>query len=148
VLCGRKIHRLGLVAAGGPTVLLDHPRLDRAAELAMVALGAPLPDCLLVLDAIAGRVSHRRILGRRRAFAIAYRASNRRSSQCGKERPALELPLAERYAAFVRHRALLWLSRPAGHGLRRSRRAASGNARPNTSIEHGVVVATAAGRQP
>jgi hypothetical protein len=116
VICGHKLHRLRLVAAGGPAVLLDHPQLDRKAELAMVALGAPRPDCLLVFDAIAGRTSTRNILWRRRAYAIASKASLRRSSRRRGRTPALELPLVERYAAFVRHRATLWLSRllPAG----------------------------------
>ena len=89
VLCGRKLHRLRLVAAGGPTVLLDHPQLDRKAELAMVALGAPMPVCLLVQDAIAGRRSARRILWRRRAFAIASVASVRRSCRRRGPTPAL-----------------------------------------------------------
>jgi hypothetical protein len=97
-------------------VLLDHPHLDRKAELALVALGGPRPDCLLVFDAITGRASTRRILWRRRAYPIAERAAVRRYSRRRGPRPSLEQPHAERYANFVRHRASLWLDRllPAG----------------------------------
>jgi len=98
-----------VVADGGPAVLLDHPHLDRTTELAMVALGGRLPECVLVLDAIAGRASPRRILWRRRPYAIAVRSFDRR--YCRRLRRAtlaLELPLAERYATFVQHRAVLW----------------------------------------
>jgi hypothetical protein len=109
VLCGNRMHRLRLYAAGGPVRLLDHPHLDRKAELALVALGAPRPDCLLVFDAIAGRVSSRRILWRRRAYPIAACAETRRYHRRRGPRPSLEQPLLERYANFVRHRASLWL---------------------------------------
>jgi hypothetical protein len=111
VRCGHKLHRLRLVAGGGPVVLLDHPPMDRMAELAMAALGARLPICLLVLDAIAGRVNHHRILWRRRPHAIATQAFVRRSRRRPGATPPLELPVAERYAAFVQHRASLLLSR-------------------------------------
>jgi hypothetical protein len=103
-------------AHGGPAVLLDHPHLDRKAELALTALGAPRPDCLLVFDAITGRASHHRIRWRRRAYPIAARAAARRDCRRPGPRPPLDQPLLERYANFVRHRASLWLDRlsPAG----------------------------------
>jgi hypothetical protein len=120
VRCGNKIHRLRLYADGGPAVLLDHPHLDRKAEQALIALGAPRPDCLLMLDAIAGRVSPRRILWRRRVYPIAARGAARRRCRQRGPIPTLERPLAERYAEFVRHRAALLLDRllPAGTSFR------------------------------
>jgi hypothetical protein len=116
VRCGNRIHRLRLYDRGGPAGLLDHPRMDRKAELALVALGAHRPDCLLIFDAITGRSSPRRILGRRRAYPIAALAAARRHSRRRGPRLSLEEPLAERYAKFVRHRASIWLERllPAG----------------------------------
>jgi hypothetical protein len=110
VRCGNKIHRLRLCEFGGPVILLDHRHLDRKAEMAMVVLGAPYPDCLLVFDAVTRRISPRNILWRRRAYAIADRAWDRRFSRRRESTPALEQSLAERYARFVRHRASLWLS--------------------------------------
>jgi hypothetical protein len=109
VRCGNRIHRLRLAEYGGPAILLDHPRLNRKAELALVALGAPYPDCLLVFDAVTGRVGSRNILWRRRAYAIADRASDRRQSRRRGPTPALKQSLVERYARFVRHRASLLL---------------------------------------
>jgi hypothetical protein len=116
IRCGNRIHRLRLFADGGPAVLLDHPHLDRKAELALVALGALRPDCLLVFDAIAGRVSTRRILWRRRAYRIATDGAHRHCRRRPGPTPALEQSLAARYADFVRHRATLWLDHllPAG----------------------------------
>jgi hypothetical protein len=111
VRCGNTIHRLRLFADGGPAALLDHPHLDRKTELALMALGAPRPDCLLIFDAITGRASTRRILWRRRAYPIAARAAARRRCRRPGPPPSLEQSLLERYANFVRHRASLWLDR-------------------------------------
>jgi hypothetical protein len=111
VRCGHRLHRIRLTATGGPVVLLDHLRINRKAELAMCALGAPWPDCLLVLDALTGRITTRSILWRRRAFQIATDSALRKSSRRPGSTPALEQSLVERYARFVRHRAELVLTR-------------------------------------
>jgi hypothetical protein len=111
VRCGRTLHRIRLTETGGPVVLLDHPCSNRKAELALCALGAPWPDCLLVLDALTGRITTKSILWRRRAFQIATESALRKSSRRPGLTPPLEQSLAERYARFVRHRADLVLTR-------------------------------------
>jgi hypothetical protein len=116
VRCGANLHRIRFVEHG-PVVLLDHPRLDLEGERALIALGMPCPDCLLVLDAIAGRVSPHRILGRKRPCGYA-RSAQRRTLDRARRRSMdmLEQSVVERYADFVRQRAAYWLDRllPAG----------------------------------
>jgi hypothetical protein len=116
VRCGANLHRIRFVEHG-PVVLLDHPRLDLEVERALIALGMPRPDCLLVLDAIAGRVSPNRILGRKRPCGYARSAQRRMVDRATRRsKDVLEQPLVERYAGFVRQRAAYWLDRllPAG----------------------------------
>jgi hypothetical protein len=104
------------VVDGGAAVLLDHPRLDIKAERAVVALGGQPADCVRVLDAIAGRRTAWSIRGRRRLYYVARTGQNRRRQRLLKRRPATPQSVAERYAAFVRRRAMLWLDTllPAG----------------------------------
>jgi hypothetical protein len=116
VRCGANLHRIRFVEHGA-VVLLDHPRLDLDGERALIALGMPRPDCLLVLDAIAGRVSRHRILGRKRPCGYARSAQRRTLDRAmRRSKDVLEHPLVERYADFVRQRAAYWLDRllPAG----------------------------------
>jgi hypothetical protein len=115
VRCGRALRRLRVVA-GGSAVLLDHPRLDIRAERALVALGGQPADCLRMLDSIAGRISAWSIRGRRHMYHLAKTGQDRHVRRLLKRRPAKEGLVAERYAAFVRLRALLWLDAvlPAG----------------------------------
>jgi hypothetical protein len=96
--------------------MLDHPHLVRKAEMALMALGGPRPDCLWVFDAVTGRVGSRGILWRRGAYHIARRVELLKICRQPGPRTSLEEPLLERYANYVRHRALLWLDRllPAG----------------------------------
>jgi hypothetical protein len=64
---------------------------------------------VLVLDAIAGRVEADAIRNSG-AYDIASQAWKLRRRRRGGGTPMLELPLIERYAAFVQYRASVWLN--------------------------------------